>query len=139
MTHSRAVAAFFLVATLGACATKSESPAPPVAPEPAPAPVASAGGSVGEAAEPVMMAKAWLSGTLNLREGPSTKERIVTALPAGTQIWIGRPNREGWAQVYDPGEFSVGAASGVAARGWIFTRTPRLRSRPPAAKARRRG
>jgi hypothetical protein len=138
MNHSRAAAAFFLVATLGACAAKSESPVPPVAPQPAPAPVAaSAGGSVGAAAEPVMMAKAWLSGTLNLREGPSTKERIVAALPAGTQIWIGRPNKEGWAQVYDPGEFSVGAASAVTARGWIFTRTPRLRSRPPAAKARR--
>jgi hypothetical protein len=138
MTNIRAAAAFFLVATLGACAAKPESPAPPVAPEPAPAPAA-AGGRVGEAAEPVMMAKAWLSGTLNLREGPSTKEPVVAELPAGTQIWIGRPNREGWARVYDPGEFSVGAASGVAARGWIFTRTPRLRSQPPAAKARRRG
>jgi hypothetical protein len=137
MMKSHAAAAFLLAATLGACAPKSPAPAAP-APEPVPEPVA-AGGSVGEAAEPVMMAKAWLAGTLNLREGPSTKERVVAALPAGTQIWIGRPNREGWAQVYNPEEFSVGAVSGVAARGWIFTRTPRLRSQPPAAKARRRG
>jgi hypothetical protein len=138
MIHTRAAAAFFLAATLGACAAKAPAPAAPVL-EPEPAPVAAAGGSVGAAAEPVMMAKAWLAGTLNLREGPSTKDRVVAALPAGTQIWIGRPNREGWARVYDPQEFSMGAASSVAARGWIFTRTPRLRSQPPAAKKGGRG
>jgi uncharacterized protein YgiM (DUF1202 family) len=138
MTHTRAAAAFFLAATLGACAAKAPAPAAP-APEPDVAPAAAAGGSVGEATEPVMMAKAWLAGTLNLREGPSTKHRVVASLPAGTQIWIGRPNAEGWAQVYDPQEFAVGAVSSVAARGWIFTRTPRLRSQPPAAKTGRRG
>jgi hypothetical protein len=124
MTYRATIAASSLL-LLGACAAP-----PPAAPAPDPAPpVPAASASVGEPQAPVAMARAWLSAPLNLRAGPGTDQPIVEELPAGAEIWIGRPNRAGWAQVYNPEEFTV---SSVATRGWIFTRTPRLRSKPPA-------
>lgn len=83
---------------------------------------------------PVRVAPAWLHGVMNLRSGPGMNFPITVELPAGTEIRIGVPDSQGWAQVYDLTQFSQGAAT---SRGWIYTRSTRLRASPPAPPARR--
>lgn len=118
--------------TLVACASQQADdffPEPEATAPQNPAP-SSTVGSPG----PVRVAPAWLHGVMNLRSGPGTNFPITVELPAGTEIRIGVPDSQGWAQVYDLTQFSQGAAT---SRGWIYTRSTRLKATPPASSTRR--
>ena len=110
---------------LSACATATEEFPP--APELPPQSTTTATASVGSAA-PLRVAQAWAHGTMNIRSGPGTQFPITSEIKAGTELRIGVPNAEGWAQVYDLTEFSMQSA---VAKGWIYTKSTRLKARPP--------
>ena len=122
------LAALALAACAGA-ALPADEPAPegpPVAVATTPSGPAIVGA---DEAGPAMTARAYVHGSMNLRAGPGSQYPVVAEVGIGAELAIGRPDAGGWAKVYDPGQFS--ATGGSAVRGWIYTKSTRLRATPP--------
>ena len=83
-------------------------------------------------AVPTIASAAWgqVTGSVNMRTGPSPGYQRITTLPAGARVWVNGPAGNGWVSISYSGQSGFVSGSYIASSG-IAIGEPYPGQRPP--------